>query len=287
MFLKDKVLIVYLHGIGDTVLLTPTLKELSKYYEVDLVLLKKNKSAFLFENLPYINELYEIEIKHPKPWIYPKYRFIEYPSIISNLRKNFDLEIYKKIYIPAVQKYPDSLKKLFPKLRKHRIFQISDEFNIRLSNLKTEISYDKNIKEEDFILIHYRTEDISRSLSENLLLEIINNFPNENFVVIDKDKNLVLVDKVKGLNNAEYLFGINLENLVGIIASSKKVIAIDSAIFHIAGAMEKSLIGIFTNSKVKFEERKPLHYKKVLGLDTEGMSNNEILSWLEENINNV
>ena len=53
------------------------------------------------------------------------------------------------------------------------------------------------MKQENFVLIYYKTEDKFRSLSEDSTVNIICRYSNEDFVIIDKYKNLILSENIK------------------------------------------------------------------------------------------
>tara|TARA_B100000287_G_scaffold259614_1_gene244200 strand:+ start:32 stop:790 length:759 start_codon:yes stop_codon:yes gene_type:complete len=55
-----KTLILFPHGLGDCILLTPTLRELYNKFgmKVDIVTLKRFESAMLFDNCPYVDKIF-------------------------------------------------------------------------------------------------------------------------------------------------------------------------------------------------------------------------------------
>jgi len=60
-----KALILYHHGLGDVIMLTPHMRHLyNRGYEIDLMCRESVKTSHLLDNCPYVNKLYIVE----NPW---------------------------------------------------------------------------------------------------------------------------------------------------------------------------------------------------------------------------
>ncbi len=203
-------------------MLTPALKELSKQFKIDLLIFSKYKEVFL--NLIFINNIFtkNEDIKN-----------IDYDKKVDLSDYEFN---YEQIYQPNIQKTKQDL--------------FSDVLNVKISDFKPiikltkeEISFAKNYLDKinrKIILIAPLTENISRNWPLNKWKDLINKIKKLNYQIIIVDKKLKWADE-------DLLFFNNhtLRELFSLVAHSDFVICNDSGLLHIAGAFEKTCLGIF------------------------------------------
>ena len=170
-----KALILYSHGLGDIIMLTPHLRYLyQKGYKTDLMCRIQTAESRLLDNCPYVDKLIEVE----NPWrpvggnLRSKAGFRKQTNInivqFEKLRKNYDwsgVSLHKR-----------------PFLQGHKIDITSYELELEIEDKKLEIFIPETAKKEakkytdgDFIFVHTMPEpnichawDASQWIEENL-----------------------------------------------------------------------------------------------------------------------
>jgi ADP-heptose:LPS heptosyltransferase len=111
----------------------------------------------------------------------------------------------------------------------------------------------KNIEKKPTILFTpYSTPNdmgLGKSLTEKQILQIIPNLREMGFWIFSTNKQRdSLLDSI----GVEQFNGLRAQDWIGLTSAADYVVSVDTATFHIAGALKKPLVGIFsfTNGKV-------------------------------------
>ena len=170
-----KALILYWHGLGDIIMLTPHLRYLyQEGYKTDLMCRIQAVESHLLDNCPYIDKL--IEAKNPWELVSGKLRsrreFRKQTNIniaqFEKLRKNYDWS--------GVAPHQE------PFLQDHKIGITSSELSLEIEDKKLEVFIPKRAEQEarkyidgDFIFVHtmpkphmYHAWDATQWIRENL-----------------------------------------------------------------------------------------------------------------------
>ena len=170
-----KALILYWHGLGDVIMLTPHLRHLyQKGYKIDLMCRIQVVESHLLDSCPYIDKL--IEVENPWELVSGKLRspagFRKQANVniaqFEKLRKNYDwsgVSLHER-----------------PFLQSHKIDMTSHELGLEIEDKKLEVFIPKSAEQEakkyidgDFIFIHtmpkphiYHAWDATQWIRENL-----------------------------------------------------------------------------------------------------------------------
>jgi ADP-heptose:LPS heptosyltransferase len=280
---QDRLLIVFLHGFGDSVMLTPSLKHLSKKYQIDVVTYDATLSHQLLENLCYVNKVIKVSLgRHPKYWNPIIFWACDYWVILKKVFQCCDLSIYTDIKVVKIYCLPHFMYSFFPFLlkRNHKIDQIAYDLGIKtLQDKKTEVSIpSKNvvsavkfanlnlINSKLTVLIHSVTVEKERDIPPEFVNDLISH-------VLDiKDSNVVICGSKESyyqIYNREYEYiksdrvfytfnsvtSLDIMTVAELIRNSTIFIGIDSSLLHIAGALQVDTIAIFNRSKIKPNQR--------------------------------
>jgi len=220
--------------IGDLLMMTPALKELSKKNIVDLLIPKKY--AEVFKNLSFINKIYFSvdEVRKNK---------IKYDAIYNLSDYEFN---YEQIYQNNIVKTKQVL--------------FADSLNVKIKSVKPIIELaekekkfiekyfeDNNITKKTIVLAP-KSANVSRDWPLENWKELIIKIKKLNYQIIILDNNLFWDDD-------ELIFFNNhtVREVFSLIYKSDFVISHDSGPLHFAGAFDKPCLGIFgpTNPKMR------------------------------------
>ena len=244
-------------GIGDLILMMPAIKEFRKRYPDKIIgLFCKDAYKFLYKNNPYVDWV-KGQIVSDEDWI----------ESLSKLDVLFDLSgvtngTDEGQKIDAVEYFG---KKLYLDSLRDKVPKLSIEGD--------SLFVPKDSK--DYVVIGMETSSLLRRWSFKRW-EITMN------LLIEKGYNIVLVGQnfTEGTLPVVNLIGkLNLMQLLGVIKHSKMVLASDTGLLHIAGALEVPFVGLFGPIKPEYRVQ---HYKnyevliadglKCLGCDERGES---------------
>lgn len=184
--------------------------------------------------------LYNIKIhEHRKECLLHEYQYN-----INLLKKLFDETGYDFKYSFKINETEGSL--LNEKLQKHS-FRLNDEY----------------------IIIHPSSGGSSIDVSKDVLIDFINKFKKNNnikVVITGKNSEKDFNSKIENKNNIIDLSGeLNLRELLILINNSKLFIANSTGPIHIAGALNKKVIGFYPDQKPMNENRwGPLSEDKII-----------------------
>lgn len=248
-----KTLFVFLHGIGDVVMLTGPLREYKKEHpneEIDLVVLN-NASKEILNGNKNVHNAFISELKdNPRFWNPFLYYSFDLWKIKKSLKK---FKSYDKIKIISVQTMPEIFYRIFGYGAKNKAERIAKEIRVKnLSNLSSEMFSSLNDKikaksiapKKGFIVVHPFSRDPKKIFDKDLIKNIKKNENRTIFLVGEsKEKNI--------FKNELGVYGENLNVIREVIKNSKGFIGTDSAISHIAGTTDVPIKIISNRGKIK------------------------------------
>jgi heptosyltransferase-3 len=282
--LIKKILVVRTDGIGDVILTLPLI------YQIKKILPHANISILVSQNVTELLYGYEIidevivleNIKNLKMF----FKRICYDLVI-NAFPVFDISLAEysskvPLRIGTAYRWYSFLYNI--KIHEHRkeCLQHEYQYNINLfKKLFDETSYDfkyffkideteKNLLNEKlqkhsfnlnngYIIIHPSSGGSSIDIQKDILIDFINKFPKNNNIKIaitGKNTEKDFISKVENQNNIIDLSGeLNLRELLILINNSKLIIANSTGPIHIAGALNKKIIGFYPQQKPMNETR--------------------------------
>lgn len=269
----NRILIGSHHGLGDQVLLTPALRKFKEEHPdtyIAIACMKRfgDKVGQLLSGLPYVDEVMPIL---SDAW--NDYRtYNDGVHAIQQEVKEAAEEFDNHITLLCPRKHND--------YRFHKIFRFADELGVTFSSvddLRTELVVQDSARENATNLIR----DIPKPIL--ILHNKAGNLPKE----IDSDNLWKLIRDYRGYTILEFgkkSFEISLELTEddmeftkAIIEQADAVVAIDSVVMHIAGALNKyPLVALFQSTPV--HQAVPLHTKVILGGMVEGV-NTQLKNW--------
>lgn len=136
--MMKKALILYWHGLGDIIQLTPHLRHLyNQGYIIDLMCRKEVGNTWLLDDCFYINELFEVE----NPWQ-------------SRLGFSHQMQVNLQMFNEMTSDYDWSGKSSHVGITGHKIDFTSQELGIELEDKSLEVFINKDIEQEAFEYIN-------------------------------------------------------------------------------------------------------------------------------------
>lgn len=307
----DSVCIVFLHGIGDFVMFTPTLEKIKKLnpsLQLAIVLRKELGLRGVAEDLGIIDEVYEISLNvHPRiyiPWIFWTY---EYWLIRKKLKAALRKNTFDKVKFIYGQTLPTIVYLLFcpQRMKRHRIDVFAAEAGVTLNDKErntTHLAIQEDILKETqkklsdvvgiagttVIGIQRNTTDRTRFIPIKATQEFVEKLNascrNIYFVIFADRSSFDLESEVDGghikATNLSYSWEItgkgDVRHLVSLVALCDYVISVDSAVLNIAGALEKNTIGVFNTYKVRSDQR-AVKKGNILSIDKSNVTADDLL----------
>jgi heptosyltransferase II len=270
-----KVLIIQTAFLGDVILATPIiekLKEQDKNCTIDFLLRKGNES--LFENHPHINKLIIFDKKNKNRNLFPVIRLIRAGSydytinIHRSLRTGFITILSGAKFKIGFNKNPlsflftFSVKHQFTK-KEFRIHEVSRNLSLikKLGNNEfirprlypSEIDYNVTFVEGEYICIAPGTVWNTKQFPAEKWVELISKLPDKFAVyLIGSETDSKLCDQILKKNSNR-----KVENRAGkftllqsaaLIQKAKMTFANDSAVVHIASAMNAPIAVIYCST---------------------------------------
>lgn len=317
-----KILVTRTDKLGDVILTLPVISQLKKKFpDAKIFFLVSNYVKDLIENYEGIDELIYLE-DYPTLSSKKKYFKSQYFDLAVNVFPRFEIALamylsgikirigsgyrwYSFLYNHKIfehRKYADkheadyNLNLLRPVIRdidyeKKYYFRYTND---ETSNLGVKLSAHGFNLSCDFIIIHPASKgsalDLPLEKFQNLCTDLLKNFKDVNIVLTgtnddsDKTKNLVNGINFDDKKRVFDLSGLlNLRELMILIDKSKLFISNSTGPIHIAGALNKNIIGFYPNKIPMNAERwKPLSVNAVIikpaeSDDMSSISNKEII----------
>lgn len=267
-------LLVNHHGIGDNVMMTPSVRALklaNPHLEIS-VLVSSEYSAIseLWKTNPYVKRVITSKISfHPKFWNPLAFYLKEYWPIRQEYKEVQAAYSIQKVKLVRCQYLPELIenKVLFFLLPTHRVDRIAFELGLKLVDYKYDVSFDNHHKEKAIrflkgsgmdkvpllVGLHTvstageRTWDLSKV---RVVVETLNNKYGAKFILFHDKKSFDLERKLSDerLDNRLVACTCDGQNSLDILTTSALVsmcnvmICVDSALAHIANAVNTPLV---------------------------------------------
>jgi SAM-dependent methyltransferase/ADP-heptose:LPS heptosyltransferase len=272
-----KILFVSWHGLGDTVLLTPVFrkyKTLHPDHYIAIACMKRYGHIItkLLSGLQFVDEIVSCL---SDAWN----DFKDYPTGVQEVIKEAkEIAEYNKfdevIILPCTR--PDK-KDIFL----HKIHRFANEVGIVLDtvdDLQTELTVNKDVEvkaleylkqyKKPVLVFHTTAGNSLKTLPETVCKDVIDKFTDYEVLEIGR----------KSTERSILIPEDDMEFTKALVKNASLVVAIDSVVMHIAGALKKNLVAIFSHTPVS--QAVPLTYPiNVVGLDNEIT---EISKWKNE-----
>ncbi len=261
---KERVLTVSWHGLGDQVMLTPSLRKFKAAHpqaEITLLGLKRFGRTLteLLSGLSFVDQVLPIL---PDAWN----DFDDYPTGVGTVMRDaqafadgngFD----RVVFLPTQRK---------PGYRLHKIFRFAEELGVSfdsLEELQTELSVCPEAREraaafvrdysKPLLVVHATAGNAPKTLPAKAVAQLIAQYPG--YTVFEFGRH----STSRSIRVPED----DMEFSKALIERADMVIAIDSVVMHIAGAFRRPCLAVFTSTPV--HQAVPLTYRvDVIGSDT-------------------
>lgn len=288
--IKNVCVLLFNIGIGDSIIATGFVRELSKHgYNVSIFI--NQKTAFLFENNPYVQSIYLVEGKFslidkkiaPFDLLIDPYSRMDdhfryaYLQVMRKLTYKYaigfnikDLNIYNEniIFTDKSIHLTDVYKRILESIN-IKNSNLSYEFNIPESYLEQAKDYLSHYHDKTVISFNPFASCDVRSFTIpqiNELLSKLNAIENVIIIIIGeehKTESLTASDKVIH-NPFKSFFGAS-----AIMCLSDIIISVETAMVHVSNALDKELISIYSSEVLDGFESNFLfapHYDKAVQL---------------------
>jgi heptosyltransferase-2 len=245
--LKGNILIVRMGGIGDLIMMTPSLRALkNKYPESKITLATRADHIDLMNNLPYIDKVISLDDRYKESYdSFLDLRFkVESPEVGGTLSS----ELYKTVnridmFSKLMGVYPLEDTKA----------DIAVDFN-EVSKIKNLLKYSKRVK---WIGIQATCTSNLRTMPPEYVVQLakqLAKFKRVKIVLFGKseswhgrksDVDLKAIKSQKIINLIDQFNSI--KEMVALISLMDAIIAPDSSAIHVAGALNVSCLALFGN----------------------------------------
>ena len=202
-------------GVGDILFMTPGIKALAEanhevHVAIDRHRTKNDSYYLLLKDNPYITKILDYRYVNPKSFD----KYIDLTSVAYQ---------YEQAGFP---------------------YSRTNIFNKKLLNLTKEekpILHLKNESKSKYIALHFKSVEIRRSLPDKTCKELITLLlENTNYELLLLDNTFCVENKrVKSCRD------MNVLEAAELINESALFVGVDSGFIHIAGALEKPIVGLF------------------------------------------
>lgn len=243
----ERVLFASWHGLGDNVMLTPALRKFRQAHpgcEVGLLGLRRfgENLTGLLSGLDFIDAIYPVL---PDAWN----DFASYQEGVDAVKRCAMDFAYARGYDRLVILPTEKL----PGYRMHKVFRFAREVGVEYANfaeLRTELAVrEESVEEVKFfleqyqpprLLLHTKAGNPAKNLSPDITEEILTNFPTHTILEFGGKTSTRSIPVPEN----------DMEFSKALVACVDLVIAIDSVVMHIAGALERPCLAIFTVTPV-------------------------------------
>lgn len=253
-----KTLIIFLHGMGDCVMLTGVLKKYREMHPNDIIdLLVLDDCRWIFKENPNINEVYSFFGKNPKYWnpfvYYLGFGFLK----MIFLAEKWKQVGYDEVILSEIQTMPEIFYNLTNSYNpQHKIERICDDLGVPRNKYpcdlytsledKVQALKIKNHLRGSFAVIHPFSKGKKRKMGQNIINDVISNL-----WLKDKIYPIVVGSKEEEKSHApifstRYYFGLPLGVIIELLKLTDRFIGTDSLIAHLVGFANVKDITIYS-----------------------------------------
>ncbi|MEC5320930.1 glycosyltransferase family 9 protein [Brenneria populi subsp. brevivirga] len=288
--IKNICILLFNIGIGDNIIATGFIRELSKHgYNISVFI--NSKTAFLFENNPYVQHIYFVEgkfslidkkIPHFDLLIDPYSRMDDhfryaYLKVMRKLTYKYaigfnvkDLEIYNEniVFTDKAIHLTDVYQKILESIHINDA-NLSYEFNIPENHLAQAKDYLSHYHDKTIISFNPFASCNVRSFTLPQINELLNKLSAIDDVIViiigEEHKTAELAASDKIIHNPfKSFFGAS-----AIMSLSDIIISVETAMVHVSNALDKELVSIYSSEILDGFESNFLfapHYDKAVQL---------------------
>ena len=242
-----RILFVSWHGLGDNVMLTAALRKYKQghpeHYVAVAGLRRFGKTLEeLLSGLPFIQEVLSVL---PDAWN----DFADYPTGIQAVLQKAE-EIARDRHFDEVKILPTKKQAGY---RLHKVFRFADEVGVALesmADLQAELHVDPEadraaraflgVLKRPILVLHATAGNQVKTVPPQAVDPILERFPGYTVLEIGRKSTARSIE----LNES------SMELTKAIIQQADRVVAIDSVVMHIAGALQKPLTAIFSHTPI-------------------------------------
>ncbi|OYT41036.1 hypothetical protein B6U80_02125 [Candidatus Pacearchaeota archaeon ex4484_26] len=245
---RPRILVVFLHGLGDNIMATPAIRALRKKYPeayIAIMGLKTLPVRDIWENNPYIDEYFESSFSYNPRWWNPLlFQLVDKKKIIREIKILKKEKRFDKVFVVTLQNR-----------RLHKIDRIAKELGVKLITrnyrlflkipTKTAREFIKKNKiKGKIIAIHRVSSHYKRSWkfkeAERFINLIKNKDKNINFFIFNSLKSFKEEERREGRHlSGKKIYNINtfsLKSAIALFSLCDYFVGIDGFFQHIASA---------------------------------------------------
>lgn len=262
---KERLLLVFLHGIGDSIMMTGCVRELHRAHpnsSIELLLLD-NGSSRVWEYNPHVDRVHISTLsENPRywsPWVYWPFDHGKVHGEIERVRAKSGP--YSDIVELRIQNMPEVFYRIFRNYKQHKAQRMARELGLDYDNLNYEIflqqddtrqAYDfidsQNLS--DFAVLHPFSRDIKRCMGQELTRDVIDILKDRGLEVIvtgtSKEEEMYNIEGSKGC------FELAFRSLLALIQKAAIFIGTDSGVAHLAAVSQTPIVVVSTKGVGSF-----------------------------------
>jgi ADP-heptose:LPS heptosyltransferase len=243
-----RTLIVYLHGIGDNIMLSGVLKAYKQQHQseiIDLIVLNSGCAA-IWNNNPHINSVRIYPASQPHFWNTPLFYLVHRRRVQKYIKEVNARAIYSKIHFPTIQTLPEIIYHVSGSYGRHKVDRIAKDLGVPIKPYPYDLyPGPADIKEaqeqlaalgegRQYAVLHPFSGHKKKKLSPKsvgTLLKILETNGFTTLVVGAPSER----DQVDPDWQTRYAFGLSFGTLSEILKRAAVFVGTDSCIAHVAG----------------------------------------------------
>ncbi len=265
----NHVLIVYLHGIGDNIMLTGVLRQFKRQHplsEIDLVVLNA-ACAQVWQGNPLIRSLELSPIPQPHFWNPLEFRLKSFWRVRRYMAQLKQQRGYERVIFPTIQTLPEIIYHLTRTYGDHKVERLAVELGLppaaypydlysRPEEVKAADSVLCRLGSRDIGVVHPFSSDRKKRMSLDQVGEIIG-------LLKEKQLTPLLVGAEAERPGSgtklpsESAFGLSFGVLIELLKKTAIFVGTDSVVAHLAGFANTPHV-VVVSSKLKPERYRPL-----------------------------
>jgi len=261
-------LLLYLHGIGDNIMLTGVLKEYKAKHPdeaIDLVVLN-SACAAVWRGNPFVRSIHIYPYPQPHFWNPVEFRLRSVRRARSYAHRLVCEHSYDRVLFPTIQTLPEILYHLTGAYGPHKVPRIARDMGLESklypydlyssSEEKARAAAFREKLHQPFAVIHPFAGHAVKQMSSRSMRETLDLVRRKELtaVVVGSEGERARMDSAW---NAQMAFGWSFGELVELLKLASLFVGTDSAVAHLAGFANTPKIVVFS-PKLKPERYAPV-----------------------------
>lgn len=262
--MAEKILVVVLHGIGDSLMAQPGLHALKKKYpDSTLTVMTIKNSAFkdLWSTDDVVDEVLFSSLEHNPSYGNPLFWIGDYWTIQHDIRRAVKTHGFTHVYFVKMFLMPAKIYSFLhlPRYEKHKTLKVARELDVTLYDQHYHLTYrdddrrwaetflsERKLDSDVLIGIHTSGSHPSKSLPAEAVQQLVETLRSLGYQVLafhsaasyERDKNSLPSDVPVCMSDS-------LLHTAAVVDRCKALICIDSGISHLAAALNKKVFSIY------------------------------------------